>query len=67
MFKCPSAAQNSDPDTRIVSVYELVLIIVFRYSRVMFLYCLYLNSNPKYYQYLTQNLMSINFEYQNLI
>jgi hypothetical protein len=29
MFKCPSAAQNSDPDARIVSVYELVLINFF--------------------------------------
>ena len=67
MFKCPSAAQNSDPDARIVFVYELVLFIFFMYSRVMFLYCLYLNSKPKYYQYLTQKLTSINFEYQNLM
>jgi hypothetical protein len=26
MFKCPSASQNSDPDAKIVSFYELVLI-----------------------------------------
>jgi hypothetical protein len=25
IFKCPSAAQNSDPDAKIVSFYELVL------------------------------------------
>jgi hypothetical protein len=29
MFKFPSAAQNSDPDAKIVSFYELVLIFFF--------------------------------------
>jgi hypothetical protein len=29
IFKCPSAAQNSDPDAKIVSFYELVLIFFF--------------------------------------
>ena len=29
IFKCPAAAQNSDPDAKIVSFYELVLIFFF--------------------------------------
>jgi hypothetical protein len=69
MFKCPAAAQNSDPDAKIVSFYELVLIFFFGCKvfdenwntwKIVYKVFVYLNTYKKIFSLIIYRVMLIS-------